>query len=511
MHRAGEGGDVGERGAEVEVLERASSHHLRRHLTGDGQRRRAVDLGVVEPGEQVGRAGPGDREAGRRTARELAERRRSERRGTLVAHADEREVAAFLRRDASRRRSRGSSDRPCRTRGSRPTRPSCRPARPTRSARGTGSGGSATYTPSPRTSTAKQAGASVKPGRWGAGGGVVVVAVPRATQVPALDRPFAERASLVRAVVVEGPVASPSWCVSARLRRPTVTVVTRPSPQLIDLGDLVPGRRSRRPVSTPASGSRRRRAPRRATAMSRSNVVRSSSVNSFRWWWPHARASTCISSVVARRKRSSRCGGLLHREPGAQVRLLGRDPDRAVVGVAGAHPEASDGLDGRVGDRHRVGTEGQRLGEVGARGAAPRSPRASRRGARGGRGAPGRGRAPGWSGPRCCRGTPAVRRRCRLPARRGSRSRRRATRAASRSRSMCWAESFTPTGMPPETSRASSTIRRKSSSDVPSGKRAGLTPPGVPSGRLSHLGDAAHHLVARQVTAGAGLGALTAA
>ena len=49
------------------------------------------------------------------------------------------------------------------------------------------------------------------------------------------------------------------------------------------------------------------------------------------------------------------------------MRLLGRDPDRAVVGVTGAHAQAADRLQGRVGDRHAVGAERQRLGEVGRR------------------------------------------------------------------------------------------------------------------------------------------------
>ena len=48
--------DVGERGGEVEILERAAPAHLRRHLARDREHRRAVDLGVVEAGEQVGGA-----------------------------------------------------------------------------------------------------------------------------------------------------------------------------------------------------------------------------------------------------------------------------------------------------------------------------------------------------------------------------------------------------------------------------------------------------------------------
>src|SRR5439155_20428700 len=49
--------------------------------------------------------------------------------------------------------------------------------------------------------------------------------------------------------------------------------------------------------------------------------------------------------------------GFVDGQPGAQVRLLGRDPDRAVVRVARAHAETADRLDRRVGDGHRVGSE----------------------------------------------------------------------------------------------------------------------------------------------------------
>ena len=48
QHGAREAGDVGEGAGEVEVLERAAAEHLGRHLPGDGQHRRPVDLGVVE-------------------------------------------------------------------------------------------------------------------------------------------------------------------------------------------------------------------------------------------------------------------------------------------------------------------------------------------------------------------------------------------------------------------------------------------------------------------------------
>ena len=69
LHRLRVDRDVGERGGEVEVLERAAPAHLRRHLPGDREHRRAVDLGVVETGEQVGRTRPRDREARGQLAR----------------------------------------------------------------------------------------------------------------------------------------------------------------------------------------------------------------------------------------------------------------------------------------------------------------------------------------------------------------------------------------------------------------------------------------------------------
>lgn len=49
----------------------------------------------------------------------------------------------------------------------------------------------------------------------------------------------------------------------------------------------------------------------------------------------------------------------------AKVVLLGGDADRAMVGVAGAHGDAADGLHGGVGYRDTVGTEGERFDEVG--------------------------------------------------------------------------------------------------------------------------------------------------
>ncbi len=106
--------------------------------------------------------------------------------------------------------------------------------------------------------------------------------------------------------------------------------------------------------------------------MSRSKVVRSSSVNWLRCVVP-ARARQHLHEVDRRPQEAVEpVRGLVDREPCAQVRLLRRDADRAVVGVARAHAEAPDRLDRRVGDRDRVGAERERLGEVRARGAARR-------------------------------------------------------------------------------------------------------------------------------------------
>ncbi len=64
-------GDGVERRRERQLLERARAEHLRLHLARQGEDRNPVDLGVPEPGQQVGRAGSRDREARGRAAREL--------------------------------------------------------------------------------------------------------------------------------------------------------------------------------------------------------------------------------------------------------------------------------------------------------------------------------------------------------------------------------------------------------------------------------------------------------
>ena len=80
-------------------------------------------------------------------------------------------------------------------------------------------------------------------------------------------------------------------------------------------------------------------------------------------------------------------------------------------------------------------------------------------------------------------------------------------RAASRSSSMCWAESLTPMGMPPVASRTSSAKRRKSSSHSKSENVAGeiASWPGSRS-RTSAMRSVT--LRPGEVTAGSGLGPL---
>ena len=80
--------------------------------------------------------------------------------------------------------------------------------------------------------------------------------------------------------------------------------------------------------------------------------------------WPHALAKhhhqlgdrAEVAGQLPRRP--------LHGQPRAQVRLLGGDAHRAVVGVARPHPDAADRLQRHIGHRDRVGAQGQRLHHV---------------------------------------------------------------------------------------------------------------------------------------------------
>ncbi len=77
-------GHLAEGAHEIDLLERAGTEDLRVHLAGQGDGRSAVHVGVPQAGEQVGRAGAGDGEAGRRPAGELAVGAGRERRRALV-------------------------------------------------------------------------------------------------------------------------------------------------------------------------------------------------------------------------------------------------------------------------------------------------------------------------------------------------------------------------------------------------------------------------------------------
>ncbi len=56
---------------------------------------------------------------------------------------------------------------------------------------------------------------------------------------------------------------------------------------------------------------------------------------------------------------------LLDNNPADEMRLLRRDTDRTIIGVAGPHRNASDSLHRRVGERDRVGAKRQCLYEIG--------------------------------------------------------------------------------------------------------------------------------------------------
>ena len=91
-HRLGPAGDLSERGMEIDFLECSRPEDLCVDLTGQRQHGRAVDVRVPQPGQKVGRARPGDRQARRRPAGQLAVSGRCERRGALVADADVRQL-----------------------------------------------------------------------------------------------------------------------------------------------------------------------------------------------------------------------------------------------------------------------------------------------------------------------------------------------------------------------------------------------------------------------------------
>ena len=121
---------------EIEVLERASAEHLRRHLSRHRDDRRPVDLGVVQA-RSAGWSSPDPRcrgrpPAGRSASRRPTPRTRPRPRGGCRCTAGDRP----LRAGGARRRSRGWSARPCRRPCRRPTRRASRRPRRPRCARG---------------------------------------------------------------------------------------------------------------------------------------------------------------------------------------------------------------------------------------------------------------------------------------------------------------------------------------------------------------------------------------
>ena len=60
--------DLDERSA---LVSEPGADRLRVYLPGERQHRGSVDVGIPQPDEQIRRAGPGDREAGGRMAREF--------------------------------------------------------------------------------------------------------------------------------------------------------------------------------------------------------------------------------------------------------------------------------------------------------------------------------------------------------------------------------------------------------------------------------------------------------
>ena len=95
-HGLGPFGDGVERLRQRHLLERAGPDDLGLDLSGERDDRHAVDLGVPQAGQEIGRARAGDREARRGAAGELGVARRRERGRTLVADADIGEASVGL-------------------------------------------------------------------------------------------------------------------------------------------------------------------------------------------------------------------------------------------------------------------------------------------------------------------------------------------------------------------------------------------------------------------------------
>ena len=200
---------------------------------------------------------------------------------------------------------------------------------------------------------------------------------------------------------------------------------------------------------------------------------------------PHARASTCISSTVAREEaveplarprrpgsRARRCGFWVAMPTGQLLVWHARMPRQPIAWIA------------ELATATASAPSASALAKSGARAQAAGDDERDVARARAG---PGGARARASAGIVGTRDVVAedqsARRRCRRRGRRGSRSRRRPSSAASRSSSMCWADSLKPIGMPPDAlAHARRRSARTSSTRVQSGKRGGEIA-GVPSGR----------------------------
>jgi hypothetical protein len=81
--------DHGQAHAEhVDFLERIRAHQARRHLAGDREQRHRIEIRVREPGQQIGRAGPGGREADADAAARARIAVGGQRRTLLMPHED---------------------------------------------------------------------------------------------------------------------------------------------------------------------------------------------------------------------------------------------------------------------------------------------------------------------------------------------------------------------------------------------------------------------------------------
>ena len=237
--------------AKVDLLEGAWAQDLDVDLAGEGEHRRAIDLGVPQPGHEVGRPGPGDRQARSRAAGELAVGRGSEGGGSLVADADVLELAGL---DAA-------ADGVGQAEVGVPDHAEDVPDAPGDHGLDHHVGDRARVRPERLDADVDAVVADLdgvrrdlvgELARRAPGQRAVVEAVPRAAQQPVLDRALAERAALVRAAVVEravlavvvgerhGPVARDNGAHAAL-------------GQLLHAGDAMPGQLGHAPCSPPGA------------------------------------------------------------------------------------------------------------------------------------------------------------------------------------------------------------------------------------------------------------------